>query len=149
MSKVEAKGAKAPAPEPPKEDSPCKKMVKRFIIGHTFQAGLYSLYHIPLLWMTANLLMPAASMWEFGTCVRGILNKVGLGYLKAENWKSHGNEKIQDWRHISMQLIERVTVRHMSVALLVAFHITFLTMRSKNINTCFVMGYIFILFYKI
>lgn len=40
-------------------------------------------------------------------------------------------------------------MRYLSVALFAWFHITFLTMRSRNICTCLVMMYIFILFYKI
>lgn len=88
--------------EPKKEAKPeGSKWPQRLLIGHTFQGIFYMLYQVPLCWMFFNVLCPGLCVWEYGICVRGILNKIGLGYLREENWKQHGKARIEDWRHIS------------------------------------------------
>ena len=94
--------------------------------------------------------MPACCILEYGAIQRGILNRIGLGYLSAGISSSpEENARISDWRHISAKLIDKTMNRYLSLLIYVIFHLSFLTTTSKTISLVLVLGYVFILFQKL
>ena len=119
-------------------------MLKRVVIGLSFSSIFYISFYVPYMFHLMIFIIAAGSIWEYCSVQRGILNKIGLGYLQTPQ-----DTKLSDWRYLSSCLIERITKPHMTLAILVALDLTVLTMKSRNIGMCLISIYVFIFAYKI
>jgi len=118
-------------------------MLTRIIMGLSLTTVFYFLFQIPALFLVWIFFFASASIWEYCTIQRGILNKIGLGYLHTQD------DKLKDWRYLSSNLIERITNPYMTLAILVALILTVLTLKSRNVGICIISIYVFIFAYKI
>lgn len=121
-------------------------MGKRALIAFTLIFSCHYMYPRPRMWLTVNFVTPIIVMWEYGGIQRGIVNKIGLGYIKQQDDE---DIHIGDWKFLTNHLIERLSSRRLSCLIVICYHLVVLLMpKVKMLITLFVI-FIFIIMYKI
>ena len=119
-------------------------MAKRLIIAVLLINFFYYIYPRPRLWLSVNFIGPQLIMWEYAGMQRGIINKIGLGYMQQ-----NVEGRVADWRYLVNNLIQRLSSRRLCCLCLGLYHLTVLLLPRIKIMIALTVIFVFIVSYKI